>query len=102
MAYHCLYSTDIPLAGVVGVGGYMFGVTPFWKGKPTPKRHIHGLNDKTREWAHVKVCFEGKFAPEEIVLLEGMGHEASRTKTKAEMAKFLSDRLKNLELRSKL
>lgn len=69
MAYHSLYSCGLPLAGMLGVGGYMFKVTPFSQQNSVPKLHIHGLSDKTREWPHVKICFDGKFKQEETVLI---------------------------------
>jgi hypothetical protein len=74
MAFQMLYNTDIKLAGVFGVSGYMFHNNGFTPDNPTPKRLIFGLQDRVREWPHTKVCFEGKFKPEEIVLVEDMKH----------------------------
>lgn len=60
MALHCLYATKIQFAGVVGVSGYLFPITPFDKDNGTPKVVIYGLADPLRPWEYVKVTYQDK------------------------------------------
>lgn len=89
MALHCLYSTKIEFAGVVGVSGYLFPITPFDKNNPTPKVIVYGLADVLRPWEYVKVTYQDKIDSKQIVLIEGMEHEVKKKETNEAIAAFL-------------
>ena len=78
MSLHSFYETKIEWAGVIGVAAYMFSITKFDKENKIPKRIIHGTQDILRPWEFVKVTYEGKIGPEDIVLVEGVGHEMKK------------------------
>lgn len=91
MALHCLYSTPIEFAGVIGVSGYLFPITPFSKELKTPKVIIYGLADPLRPWDFVKVTYKEKFEEKDFVLVGGMEHEVKKKETMMAVAKFLHD-----------
>lgn len=66
----------------------MFPITNFDKSNKTPKRIIHGSADIPRAWEYVKVTYEGKVDPEDIVLVQGVGHEI-KPSTIQEISKFI-------------
>lgn len=76
----------------------MFEITKFDKNKGIPKKLVFGTEDKVRRWEHVRVCFEGRFEPEDIVMVPGMGHESTREPVKLQMIQFF----KNLLIMPKL
>ena len=75
MAFQMLYNTDIKLAGVFCLCGFMMLNNGFTPEDLAPKKILYGLDDKARPWKLNAICYEGKFKPEEIVLVEGMKHD---------------------------
>lgn len=78
MSLHCLYSTKIEFAGVIGVSGYLFPITPFDKENNTPKVIVYGAADSIRPWEYVKITYHDKIDAKQIVLIEGMDHEVKK------------------------